>query len=201
MIYQEWKKVLNAENSDNIIKKIKDKLRAEDPNIYKEWEEVKFDVNHQFQDIKNTLLHVATGNGNVDVVNTLLEIKGIDVNAKNSYGYTPLHFAVKVGYTEVVNALLETKKIKVNVQDVIRGDTPLHLAAGKGYEGIVKALLAKEASVDIKNDNGMTPLDLTTNKEIKALLQRQNTNNRDGSRDEGKEDSTVEPHRVKIGSR
>ena len=56
-------------------------------------------------------LHIAARNGNVEIVNMLLDA-GHDPEARNSDGQTPLHFAIQAGHVEVVSLLAE--KIRKN---------------------------------------------------------------------------------------
>lgn len=56
--------------------------------------------------VGNTALHVAAGNGYVDMVHVLLEECGAEVDAVNAYGLTPLHAAARNGHTECVKLLL-----------------------------------------------------------------------------------------------
>jgi ankyrin repeat protein len=81
---------------------------------------------------------------------------GIDINARNSGGYTALMVAAKNGQTEVVNKLLE-QKANVDVQGY-NGLTALMLAAENNQLSIVKALLAKNADPNLQDNSGWTAL-------------------------------------------
>lgn len=82
MIHYKWLEILSAINSDNdlnrdnIIEKIKEKLKAIDPTTYKEWKNFNFNVNYWINNCAErcTLLHIAAGNGYIKAVKTLLEI-------------------------------------------------------------------------------------------------------------------------------
>ncbi|KAI8774742.1 osteoclast-stimulating factor 1, partial [Biomphalaria glabrata] len=50
------------------------------------------------------------------------------------------------------------------------GDTPLHSAAWKGHAEAVKMLLDKGARVDLRNNDGKLPIDLTKDADVAALL-------------------------------
>jgi adenylate kinase len=62
------------------------------------------DVNEQDQH-GNTVLHIATQNGHLDIVNFLFTQAGIRVNAQNKKGHTPLHMAIQYNYQEVADVL------------------------------------------------------------------------------------------------
>ncbi|MDR1261457.1 MAG: ankyrin repeat domain-containing protein [Rickettsiales bacterium] len=120
----------------------------------------------------NTPLHLAAYNGHTDTVEALLNAEGINVNAKDNNGATPLHSAIKNNRIDVVEVLLRAEGININ-EDDYSGSTPLHWAVYGGNVDIVKALLDKGASINVVNGDGDTPLDLTINEEIKALLQKE----------------------------
>jgi len=81
---------------------------------------------------------------------------GIDINARNSGGYTALMAAAKNGQAEIVNKLLE-QKANVDVQGY-NGLTALMLAAENNHLSIVKALLAKNADPNLQDNSGWTAL-------------------------------------------
>lgn len=128
MEYEQWKEILSAIDNeadlskDNVIEKVKEKLKAIDSSAYEEWEKTDFDVNYLFQveNIQRALLHlVAYGNlGNV--AGALLKVEGINVNAKEEDGWTPLHLAAQNGHKEIVDALL-AKEADVNAKRVFAG--------------------------------------------------------------------------------
>jgi len=74
------------------------------------------DVNEKADD-GMTALTFAAMNGNLDIMEILLEEDGIDVNAANDEGTTPLMFAVSEGHYDAVNFLLDTPNIDVNLRD------------------------------------------------------------------------------------
>ncbi|XP_011858782.1 PREDICTED: ankyrin-1-like, partial [Vollenhovia emeryi] len=77
---------------DNIIEKIKEKLKAIDLATYEKWENFNFNVNYLINNCteRYTLLHIAAGNGYIKTVKALLEI-GAKVNVVDRDGVTPLH--------------------------------------------------------------------------------------------------------------
>ena len=91
--------------------------------------------------------------GNLEIAELLLQNKA-DVNAKNSYRFTPLHYASKSGHLEVVKLY---NGADVNTKGSA-GNTPLHLAATSGYPKVVETLLKHGARQDLRDDVGRTPL-------------------------------------------
>ena len=81
---------------------------------------------------------------------------GVDVNAKNSVGFTPLHYAAHEGHMEIAELLI-TNSADVN-EKVSGGRTPLHRAASLGHKEIAELLIANGADVNAKEGNGRTPL-------------------------------------------
>ncbi|WCR58306.1 ankyrin repeat domain-containing protein [Wolbachia endosymbiont of Ctenocephalides felis wCfeJ] len=170
---EQWWKILSAIkrekdlNGDNIIEKIKEKLKAEGGDEYKKWKGAGFDVNYLFQvvflDRENgqTLLHLAARDARTEIVRALLKVKRIDVNIVVEEGWTPLHLAAKNGQVEIVSTLVERK---ANVNAIAKdGNTPLHDAAILGHIEVVKALLANGADSLLKDKHGRTPRDLLKN--------------------------------------
>ncbi|MBD0391719.1 ankyrin repeat domain-containing protein [Wolbachia endosymbiont of Pentalonia nigronervosa] len=181
MHYRKWQWILNkiksaldSHRSDvaerksaqnfNIIDEIKEKLMEKRPDVYVKWKIKKFDINYLFP-FKNgyennlcTLLNISVCYNLVEVVNALLAVEGINVNAVDyRYGATPLHFAARSGYVAVVEALL-AGDAKVNARDGKYGITPLHGAVGRGHIEIVEILLVEGADVNAVNKNNETPL-------------------------------------------
>uniref|UniRef100_A0A8D8UY23 phospholipase A2 n=2 Tax=Cacopsylla melanoneura TaxID=428564 RepID=A0A8D8UY23_9HEMI len=83
------------------------------------------DVN-QFNETKNTALHVVVGGGDKELVLSILAA-GAELELQDSEGNTPLHIAAKKNSVSVTQALLGFGA-DVNVRNN-NGDTPRHLAA------------------------------------------------------------------------
>ena len=97
----------------------------------------------------------ACSRGRLELARLLLTA-GVDVNAKDTFGWTPLHQAAWEGHTDVV-PLLPAAGAEVDAKNE-SGSTPLHLAAAQGHTDVARLLLAAGADVDAKNTNGSTPL-------------------------------------------
>jgi ankyrin repeat protein len=105
------------------------------------------DINQQSQTMKNTPLHIASSNGDIEIVKLLIE-NGADVNKQNKDGTTALYIASQRGDIEIVKLLIQNGA-DVNKQNK-DGKTALYIASKWGYPTIVKLLSDKEAKVDQK---------------------------------------------------
>ena len=103
-------------------------------------------------------LHCASFLGIIEIVASLLEIEGCDVNQMDSTGSTPLHWAAWNGQEGVVRMLLERDDVNPDKPDY-DGSTPLWSAAYNGHEGVVKILLERDDVNPNKVDKyGQSPL-------------------------------------------
>ncbi len=108
----------------------------------------------------------AVKSGDINLIKSFVE-KGVDVNTRNKYGWTPLHWAAFRGKTEVVKLLIE-KGADVNTKTTKgwwcgfikygKDSTPLYMAVNNGHTEVVKLLIEKGANVNAKDINGWTPL-------------------------------------------
>ena len=99
----------------------------------------------------DTALIMAAWSGHTDVVERLLAVRGIDVNAKGSKfdaGFTALTWAATNGHADVVELLLAAPGIDVNAK-TDAGNTALMKAASHGDTDIVRRLLAAPG-IDVK---------------------------------------------------
>ena len=103
-------------------------------------------------------LHCASFFGVVQIVATLVEMEGCDINQMDYRGNTPLVWAAWRGHEETVKILLGREGINPDSPDKY-GQTPLCLAARSGYEGVVKMLLGRGGVDPNRSDVlGRTPL-------------------------------------------
>jgi ankyrin repeat protein len=101
-------------------------------------------------------IHRASGLGNIDIINIILNC-GIDVNqARTEDGATPLYIAAYKGQLNVAQLLLD-RGAEVN-QAETNGATPLYIAAALGQLDVAKLLLDRGAKVNQAEINGVTPL-------------------------------------------
>ena len=137
-------------------------------------------------------LHDAVEEGDTFAVRCFL-LRGFDVNARDSMGFTALHYAAWCGHTKVARLLID-KGADVNAKDdsggvlevtvaegqmkvfqPLIGWTPLHYASVFGNTQVTKLLIANGADVSAKTKGGHTPLGLAIecdNKETVALLRK-----------------------------
>ncbi|XP_044260060.1 poly [ADP-ribose] polymerase tankyrase [Tribolium madens] len=116
----------------------------------------------------STPLHLAAGYNNVEVAEYLLE-HGADVNAQDKGGLIPLHNASSYGHLDIAALLIKYNTV-VNATDKW-GFTPLHEAAQKGRTQLCALLLAHGADPFLKNQEGQTPMDLSSAEDVRCLLQ------------------------------
>lgn len=101
-------------------------------------------------------LHLASFNGNTEVVQIILDVHHIEVNVRDTLFETPLHLASKSGHIDIMQVLI-THGANINAKDKKRF-TPLHYAA-KRSGAVVNVLLHYEAlPIDEMSNFGRTPL-------------------------------------------
>ena len=132
---------------------------------------------HEFSGFSG--LHCASFFGIVEIVASLLEIEGCDINKMDFTGSTPLLWASRSGHEGVVKMLLGRDGIRSDEPNV-NGETPLHVAAWFGHEEVLKMLLGHGVNPDKSNLRDQTPLCLATRtgKEevVKLLLEQDGVN-------------------------
>ena len=121
-------------------------------------------------------VHIASARGNANVVSVILDSSaarssGIDiVNVGDNTGTTPLMWASMNNQVTVIAALLKFKA-DVNFQDD-DGWTALHFAAASDSYRAVEILLKNNADANIADIEGKKPVDITTDTDIKELLNK-----------------------------
>lgn len=118
----------------------------------------KIDINAKSDaDGFTALMHACSGN-HENVVEFLLTVDGIDVNARNFSNCTALIFAAINGYTGIVKRLLQFPNIEINAQDQNRKSALIHSAI-VGHRDTAHLLLqADPAAINNQDINGRTPL-------------------------------------------
>ena len=100
-----------------------------------------------------TALHVASLNGQAEVVKLLLARPRIDVTKKELFGNTPILLSCDEGHISVVRLLLKDPRVDVALGN--RGRTPLWYASRKGHREVVEWFIESGRELgDIKNEKG-----------------------------------------------
>lgn len=110
-----------------------------------------------------TALQIACERGFVDIVRLLID-HGATMEAS---GKTPLHIASNHGDLELTRLLLERGAV-VNAEE--EGTTPLHYAAHEDHFEVCRALVDAGADLDALDEEGYTPRDDASAKEIQDLF-------------------------------
>lgn len=138
-------------------------LKRASKNVYREWEKNKFDVNHWFkvdclhERFSYTLLYLAIDFKLNNLINAMLKVKGIDINAPSPFSeWTALHWAVEDRNTEVARKLIE-KGANVNQLDSSQRTT-LYQPAVNGDIEITKILVKNNADVNAEDLARLTAL-------------------------------------------
>lgn len=105
-----------------------------------------------------TALMVAAAKGHDGVINVLLD-HGANANVQDTYGWTPLMRAAYENRAGAVRAFLKNRKTRLDAADET-GSTALHHAAAQGHVEIARLLLESGASVNARNREGLTPLEM-----------------------------------------
>ena len=91
------------------------------------------------------------------------------LNCTDLAGITPLHQAVLDENLTIAKLLLNDKRVNIHVRDV-DGWTPMHAAAATGAPQIVQLLIESGASTRAPTTDGQSPLQLTENQDVRAIL-------------------------------
>jgi hypothetical protein len=106
-----------------------------------------------------TPLHCAAKHSSLEVVDLLLEVPGIAVNARNGEGTTPLHYLARRPESDHLRVILDKlDRLGADFGSANGAqETPLHLACAQ-QEGCARLLLAHGCNVNALNKKGESPL-------------------------------------------
>ena len=139
-----------------------------------------------------TVLHVAACKGHTAMVEALLKVDGLDVNAVDGRGDTAFHYAAYYGHVEIAKLLLTVPGVDLTIIDVF-GRTAVQAAEARGHNRIaamiangfffaarennlalVMELLDKGVGIDLRSVEGDTILHVAVNEGhtgmVEALL-------------------------------
>ena len=116
----------------------------------------------------NSALHVAVANGNIPIINALLN-KGFNVNALNSLHVTPLHLAVKMNDIDIVKLLLNKGSDTTILSKIYKNSIFQSAVINSNYT-IIKTLLDYGIDIHNVNNSNMTAFDMHLNDKNKKLL-------------------------------
>jgi ankyrin repeat protein len=100
-------------------------------------------------------LHWTAQNDSVGLAKYWID-KGVDMDAKDKYYWTPLSIAARENSEEVAKLLIDAGADKEAKDEDLR--TPLHYAASKNSEAVAKLLIDAGADKEAKNRDLHTPL-------------------------------------------
>ena len=121
-------------------------------------------------------IHIASAKGYANVVMTILDssaakASSMDIaNIGDNTGTTPLMWAAMNNQVSVIAVLLRYNA-DINLQDD-DGWTALHFASASDSYRAVEIILKNKADANITDIEGKKPVDLTTDTDIKALLEK-----------------------------
>jgi ankyrin len=129
-----------------------------------------------------TPLHIAGRKGHLEVARFLLE-KGVSLNEKAKDDSIPLHWACEGGNVELVRLLLTKMKEKkllhlIEAKQTGGGTTPICIACHDGNRPLVELLLEHGALLNLRMQNGLTPIELARlrgHKELAGWLEKRVT--------------------------
>lgn len=117
-----------------------------------------------------TVLSWAASYGYTQMASELIQVKGVDLEARDVNFRTPLSEAAGSGSLEIVQLLIATGRVDINSRDQ-QGQTPLSWAARGGHEEVVRLLSSCPAVVlDAKNSAGETALDIARRLERDRII-------------------------------
>lgn len=130
-------------SSDQIVKDLKKKVEeGHRPSLMKLLTDCKYDPNMIQNSEGETLLHLACRDGHLDIVHTLIEVYGCNLNIVDKSGNTPLHTACFNKQLKVVAYFCQYSSSLLTCVSVnYSGDTLLHAACKSGSVPLVRYII------------------------------------------------------------
>lgn len=128
-------------------------------------------------DERFTALHFSTYHGNIELIRLMTEEMFADYTVKNVYGANVLHVAAQGDQPCPLYYFVAVKDMDINEVDN-RGSSPLHWACYSKAEFALSYILAMGPSLELTDQNGLTPLhlavravpDLESTRTVRSLL-------------------------------
>lgn len=121
---------------------------------------------------ERTALHIASYEGHLDVVRLLLEA-GADTSIKDTRGLVPIALALEYGHLDIVRLFVNTG-YNIAEKNLHDGGTLLHYVSYYGTLDTVKFIIELHTETrvdfDVKDNKGMTAIDVARREEIKEYL-------------------------------
>ncbi len=141
--------LLNVENIDVHIRSVTPSSNQQhDLKMSRSFKGFEWDPFPQFRPLEQessnnlTALHFAARMGSPQIVSSLLQMSGMEVNVQDDRSFTPLDLAIEKGHVEVVELLLEhTSTSDLQRKHDCSGNTPLHIATKNGHVELTNLLL------------------------------------------------------------
>ena len=161
------------ENPKLILEKFKKAIISNKLNEYREIMNSKYkflDVNAFLENNKFAPIHYAAIYGYAEMMEDLINKYKADVNLISVDKWSALHLSSYKGHIMVVDILLQCKETNFDLNLPNIG-TALHCACKRNNFKIVSLLLLK-CNPNIKNDDGLLPIDMTNDSGIKKLINK-----------------------------
>ncbi|CAM6038727.1 unnamed protein product [Sphagnum compactum] len=101
-----------------------------------------------------TALHFAARMGSAQIVSSLLQMPGMEVNVQDDRSFTPLDLAIEKGHVGVVELLLQyTSTSDLERKHNCSGNTPLHIATKNGHVELTNLLLEHANKLHFNKEN------------------------------------------------
>lgn len=94
--------------------------------------------------------------GNVEMVETMIDGDGVDVDLRFTHGFTPLMWSARVGCVQAAKILLESGASVSATNEF--GATALHEAVDAGSQEVCALLVERNADPNVQDGRGNTPL-------------------------------------------
>lgn len=115
-----------------------------------------------------TALHLACGLDHLEMVQWLVLVVGVDVDAKDENGWTPLFISATHEQPRLASFLLRIAHANINVKGP-NGMTPLHMAVAMGWEKTAKEMIKFQTDIDALDNAQRTPLHYAAAQELVSL--------------------------------